>query len=76
MYKLLACSDIFLLRCNSMRRSSIRAGDLVVVALESGWGIRKLTKLNEKVYLESDSKEMEVKEEYLVAGRVVTGSKI
>lgn len=59
-----------------MRRFGIHAGDLVVVAVESGRGIRKLTKLNEKVYLESDSEEIGIKEEYLVAGRVVTGSKI
>lgn len=80
-------SDIFFveIHCNSMRRFGIRAGnlvvvdqdtsprigDLVLVAIESGWGIRKLVKSNGKVYLESDTERLGVREEYLVAGRVV-----
>lgn len=80
-------SDIFFVEvhCNPMRRSGIRAGDLVVidqdtspkfgdlvvVPIESGWGIRKLIKSNGKVYLESDTERLGVREEYLVAGKVV-----
>lgn len=51
--------------------TSPRIGDLVLVAIESGWGIRKLIKSNGKVYLESDTERLGVREEYLVAGKVV-----
>lgn len=80
-------SDIFFVEvhCNSMRRSGIRAGDLVVVdqdtsprfgdlvvvPIESGWGIRKLTKLNGRAYLESDSEKMGVREDLMLGGKVV-----
>jgi SOS-response transcriptional repressor LexA len=80
-------SDIFFVEIhfNSMRRAGISAGNLVgvdqdtspiignlvLVAIESDWGIRKLIKSNGKVYLESDTERSGVREEYLVAGKVV-----
>lgn len=80
-------SDIFFveIHCNSMRQFGIRAGnlvvvdqdasprigDLVLIAVENGWGIRKLIKLNGQVYLESDTERSGVREEYMVAGKVV-----
>jgi SOS-response transcriptional repressor LexA len=51
--------------------TSPRIGDLVMMAIESGWGIRKLIKSNGKVYLESDTERLGVREEYLVAGKIV-----
>jgi SOS-response transcriptional repressor LexA len=53
--------------------TSQRIGDLVLVAIESGWGIRKLIKSNGQMYLESDTERLGVREEYLVAGKVVMG---
>lgn len=43
----------------------------MVVAIESGWGIRKSIKLNRRVYWESDTGRLGMREENLVAGRVV-----
>ena len=48
-----------------------RFRDLVVVAIESGLGIRKLTKVNGRVYLESDSEKMGVREDLMLGGKVV-----
>lgn len=53
--------------------TSPKIGDLVLMAIESGWGIRKLVKSNGKVYLESDTERLGVREEYLVAGKGCDG---